>query len=375
MAEFTVDIPQSQLDDLRARVRNARWPERETVPDRSQGVPLDELQELCRYWAEDYDWRRCERALNAYPQSLTEIDGLAFHAIHVPSPHPEAMPLVLTHGWPGSVLEFLDVIAPLTDPVAHGGDAADAFHVVVPSLPGYGFSEQPAKNGWTAARIAAAWAQLMSSFGYEQFGAQGGDWGALVTNALGRHCPERLTGIHLNMPIGAPTDDHSLLSDSDLVALKKLAQFRATGSGYHAEQSTRPQTIGYSLVDSPVGLCGWIVEKLVDWTDGGDLSALSRDAMLDNVTLYWLTATGASSARMYWENRAWVRDPIHVPAGCSLFPGEIVQVPRPYAENMYRDLRYWHEVEAGGHFAAWEQPGLFVDEVRAFFRLVRDQAG
>jgi epoxide hydrolase len=373
MTEFVVDIPESALEELRDRIRRTRWPERETVGDRSQGVPLDELRTLCQYWADGYDWRRCERALNAVPQVRVEIDGVAIHALHVRSPHPEATPLVLTHGWPGSVLEFLEVIGPLTDPVAHGADVADAFHVVVPSLPGYGFSDKPAETGWNADRIAAAWAELMSTLGYGRFAAQGGDWGAIVTTALARHCPERLIGIHVNMPLGARPDDEAELSERDRRAIESMAEFRRSGSGYSAEQSTRPQTIGYALVDSPVALCAWIVEKLVEWTDGGDAAALSRDAMLDNVTLYWLTATGASAARLYWETRIGSsRGPVDVPAGCSLFPGEVVQTARPFAEQVYRDLRYWHEVDAGGHFAAWEQPELFVDEVRSFFRLVRD---
>jgi pimeloyl-ACP methyl ester carboxylesterase len=293
--------------------------------------------------------------------------------VHVRSPHANAVPLVLTHGWPGSIIEFLDVIGPLSDPVAHGGAASDAFHVVVPSLPGYGFSAKPNETGWNADRIAAAWVELMSALGYERFAAQGGDWGAVVTTALARHQADRLIGIHVNMPLGARPEGEVELSERDRNAIEVMREFRRSGSGYSAEQSTRPQTIGYALVDSPVALCAWIIEKLIEWTDGGDAPALSRDAMLDNVTLYWLTATGASAARMYWENRiAASRGPVDVPTGCSLFPAEVVQTPRPFAEQVYRDLRYWHEVGAGGHFAAWEQPALFVDEVRAFFRLVRE---
>ena len=368
MPPFTIAIPDADLDDLRRRIRATRWPEREPVPDHSQGVPLEYLRELCRYWADEYDWRRCERALNALPNERHEIDGLAFHAIHVRSPHEDALPLVLTHGWPGSVLEFLETVEPLTNPA----DPADAFHVVLPALPGYGFSAKPAEPGWNAARTAAAWARLMSDLGYDRFAAQGGDWGAVVTTALARHCPERLVGIHLNMPLGLKPDDDAELTERDQQALAAMARFQREGRGYHIEQSTRPQTVGYSLVDSPVGLCAWIVEKLLGWADDGPVPPLTRDQMLDNVTLYWLTASGASSARYYWENyKAGARDPVDVPTGCSLFPKEILPMPRAWAERMYRDIRYWHEVDVGGHFAAWEQPALFVDEVRKFFRLVR----
>jgi pimeloyl-ACP methyl ester carboxylesterase len=371
---FSIEVPEQVLADLRSRIRATRWPEAETVDDRSQGVPLAELRELCEYWADEsadgYDWRRAERRLNAFPQFRAEIDGVAVHALHVRSPHPAAVPLVLTHGWPGSVLEFLDVIGPLTDPVAHGGDAADAFHVVVPSLPGYGFSDKPVGPGWNTDRIADAWAQLMTGLGYERFGAQGGDWGAVVTTALGRRHPDRVLGIHVNMPIGSRPADIGELTADDQRALERMAEFRKTGSGYSAEHSTRPQTIGYGLVDSPVALCAWIVEKFDEWTD---TKGLPRDAMLDGVTLYWATATGASSARLYWESRVAPspRTAVEVPAGCSLFPGEILQIARPWAQEVYRDLRYWNHVDAGGHFAAWEQPELFTDEVRAFFRLIR----
>jgi pimeloyl-ACP methyl ester carboxylesterase len=365
---FRVEVSDDDLAELRRRIRATRWPEPQTVDDHSQGVPLDYLRELCRYWSDGYDWRRCERALNAFPQLRHDVDGLAIHALHVRSPHDGALPLVLTHGWPGSVLEFLDVIAPLTDPA----DAADAFHLVVPSLPGYGFSGKPSAPGWSAERTAAAWAQLMTDLGYERFAAQGGDWGAVVTTALARHCPDRLAGIHLNMPLGRKPDDDTALSERDQQALAAMARFQREGRGYHIEQSTRPQTIGYALVDSPVALCAWIVEKLLGWADAGTEPPLSKDAMLDDVTLYWLTATGASSARYYWENyRKGRTDPVGVPTGCSLFPGEILPMPRSWADRMYTDIRYWHELDAGGHFAAWEQPALFVDEVREFFRLVR----
>jgi pimeloyl-ACP methyl ester carboxylesterase len=365
---FRVDVSDDDLAELRRRIRATRWPEREPVADHSQGVPLNYLRELCRYWSDEYDWRRCEQALNAHPNLVREIDGLPIHVMHVRSKHDGALPLVLTHGWPGSVLEFLDVIDPLTDPP----DPADAFHVVVPSLPGYGFSGKPTEPGWNAERTAKVWAQLMTDLGYDRFAAQGGDWGAVVTTALGRHCPDRLAGIHLNMPLGRKPEAEAELTERDQRALEAMARFNREGRGYYLEQATRPQTIGYALVDSPVALCAWIVEKLLGWADEGTEPPLPRDAMLDNVTLYWLTATGASSARYYWENvRAPARDPVHVPTGCSLFPAEILPMPRSWAGRMYTDIRYWHEVDAGGHFAAWEQPELFVTEVREFFRLVR----
>jgi pimeloyl-ACP methyl ester carboxylesterase len=290
------------------------------------------------------------------------------HALHVRSPHQDALPLVLTHGWPGSVIEFLDVIEPLTDPP----DGRDAFHLVVPSLPRYGFSGKPTEPGWNPDRIAAAWVGLMGTLGYPRFGAQGGDWGAMVTTALGRNHPGEVLGIHTNMPQGVRPDVRTELTARERRGRDRMTEFRAVGSGYSIEQSTRPQTVGYSLVDSPVGLCAWIYEKLVGWSDNSKGPALTRDAMLDDVTLYWLTATGASSARLYWEWRVGPSEgPVTVPAGVSYFPGEISSVPRSWAEWVYVDLRYWTELDRGGHFAAWEQPELFTDEVRAFFRLLR----
>lgn len=369
---FTVAFPDAALEDLRTRILATRWPERETVSDDSQGVRLEDLRELCRYWVEEYDWRRCERALNAFPQLRTHVDGVGIHALHARSPEPDAVPLVLTHGWPGSVLEFLEVIGPLADPAAHGGDPRDAFHLVVPSLPGYGFSDRPSHRGWNIDRIADAWVSLMAELGYERFGAQGGDWGAFVTTALGRRHPDTVLGIHVNAPVAKRPVDPVELTEEERRRLARADEFNRTGNGYFVEQRTRPQTIGYALVDSPVALCAWIVEKLVDWTDGGPVAALSRDAMLDQVTLYWLTATGASAARLYWEaGQATENGPVTVPAGVSMFPAEIIQNPRAYVEEVYRDLRYWNDVPAGGHFAAWEEPALFVDELRAFFRLLR----
>jgi pimeloyl-ACP methyl ester carboxylesterase len=292
----------------------------------------------------------------------------------VRSPHEGALPIVLTHGWPGSVVEFLDVIGPLTDPVAHGGDAADAFHVVCPSLPGYGFSDRPTEPGWGVERIAGAWATLMGRLGYERYGAQGGDWGSMVTADLGRLDPDHVVGIHLNMVVAAPSAAGGELTEPERAALAAYDEHRRWGTGYSKQQSTRPQTLGYGLVDSPAGQCAWIVEKFWAWTDcdGHPENALSRDQMLDNVMLYWLPATGASSARLYWESFTKPGlDPVAVPTGCSIFPKEIIRPPRRWAEGRFADLRYWNEVERGGHFAAFEQPALFVDEVRSFFRLVR----
>lgn len=373
---FRLEVPEAELQDLRRRLQSTRWPEPETVEDWTQGVPLGYLQELCRYWAEDYDWRRAEQALNSAGQQLLEIDGLDIHFLHVRSPHDRALPLLLTHGWPGSVVEFLKVIGPLSDPAAHGGSAEDAFHVVCPSLPGYGFSGKPSRPGWNVPRIAEAWFSLMERLGYERFGAQGGDWGSAITMAMGATGSDRLAGIHLNMPLADPAALGSLgeLTEREQAAIASFARYRKWDSGYSKQQSTRPQTIGYGLVDSPAGLCGWIVEKFWSWTDcqGHPENMLTRDELLDNVMLYWLPAAGASSARLYWESFGQ-RDftPIPVPSGCSIFPKEIFGISRRWAETRFTDLRYWNELERGGHFAAFEQPELFVQELREFFRLVR----
>jgi pimeloyl-ACP methyl ester carboxylesterase len=371
---FAIAVPDAELDDLRARLRRTRWPEPEPVDDWSQGVPLAYLQDLCAYWADGYDWRATEAELNALPQFRTPIDGLGIHFLHVRSPHPDALPLVLTHGWPGSIVEFLDVIRPLTEP----DDAADAFHVVCPSLPGYGFSDKPSAPGWGVERIAAAWAELMARLGYTRYGAQGSDWGTSVSACLGQQDPAHVAGIHLMPPL-APPDPATFgsLTDGERDALAALAHAREHDSGYSKEHATRPQTIGYALVDSPAGLCAWIVEKLVAWTDGDD--AVSRDRLLDNLMLYWLPRTGASSARLYWESSGrvgeWIegptRDVVAVPAGCTVFPRELQRPSRRWAERRFTDIRYWSEPERGGHFAALEQPARFVDELRAFFRLVR----
>jgi epoxide hydrolase len=379
---FRIEIPEADLRDLRERLGRTRWPEAETVEDWSQGVPLAYLRELCGYWADRYDWRATEARLNALPQFRTEIDGLGIHFIHVRSPHPDALPLVITHGWPGSVIEFMKAIGPLADPAAHGGDAADAFHLVCPSLPGYGFSDKPAQPGWGVERIADAWIRLMARLGYERYGAQGGDWGTTISTGIGQRDPEHVAGIHLNPPLAAP-DPATLddLTESERAALASLEYAREWDSGYSKEHATRPQTVGYGLVDSPAGLCAWIVEKFWSWTDcdGHPENALTRDELLDNLMLYWLAGTGASSARLYWESirkvvERFTRsdvDLVTVPTGCSIFPKETIRPSRRWAERRFTDIRHWNELDRGGHFAAFEQPELFVDEVRSFFRHVR----
>ena len=379
---FRVKVPEADLADLARRLRHTRWPERETVADWSQGVPLAYVQDLCRYWADGYDWRATEARLNALPQFQTEIDGVAVHFIHVRSPRPGALPLVITHGWPGSVLEYLKATGPLTDPASHGGDPADAFDVVLPSLPGYGFSGPPAEPGWGVERIAAAWAELMARLGYQRYGAAGSDWGTSVTACLGRQDPEHVAGIHLVPPLAGP-DPATLgdLTEAERAALAALEHSSQWDSGYSQEHATRPQTIGYALTDSPAALCAWIIEKFWAWTDhDGHLEhVLTRDELLGNLMLYWLPRTGASAARLYWESisqvNRWITevasDPIDVPTGCSVFPGELQRPSRRWAQRRFPDIRYWGEPPRGGHFAAFEQPELFVNEICSFFRLVR----
>lgn len=345
------------------------------MDDWSQGIPLTYVQEVCGYWAEKYDWRAREERLNAWPQFRTGIDGVGIHFVHARSPHEDALPLVITHGWPGSVVEFQKVIGPLTDPAAHGGDAADAFHVVCPSLPGYGFSDKPARPGWGVERIADAWGTLMRRLGYARYVAQGGDWGAMVTTCIGMRDPEGCRAIHLNMPI-APPDPATMgdLSDAEKSALAGIQHYQEWDSGYSKEQSTRPQTLGYGLVDSPAGQAAWILEKFHAWTDcqGHPENAIGRDELLDNVMLYWLPATAASSARLYWESfRNPPMDPVKVPVGCSIFPKEIFRTSRRWAEKRFGTLLHWNELDRGGHFAAFEQPELYVDEVRTAFRSLR----
>ena len=393
---FQVDIPNQALDDLRQRIPVTRWAPKELVEDHSQGVQLATIEALLRYWVSDYDFGRVEARLNALPQFKTEIDGLGIHFIHVKSDHEDALPLILTHGWPGSVIEMLEVIGPLADPTAHGGSAEDAFHLVVPSLPGYGFSDEPTSVGWDPGRVAHAWAELMNRLGYDRYVAQGGDVGAAVTDTMAIQAPDGLAGIHLNFlrrpPLevaaavfgGAPEPEG--LTEEERAAFEPLrAQFM---KGYIAEQGQSPQTIGYALTDSPVGLASWILDHDTDsyekitsaFVDGNPAGGLTRDRILDNITLYWLTATGTSAARMYWEGArataaaaaAGQTPPeVSLPVAFTVFPGEIFQAPRSWAERVYPNLIYFNEVDRGGHFAAWEEPELFTEELRAAFRSVR----
>ncbi|MBS0482511.1 MAG: epoxide hydrolase [Proteobacteria bacterium] len=372
---FTLEIAEPHLDDLRQRLSQTRWPERETVDDWSQGTPLAALKDLLAYWRKDYDWRRCEARLNGLGQFITEIDGLDIHFLHVRSPEPDALPLILTHGWPGSVMEFMGVIEQLADPARFGGRAQDAFHIVAPSLPGFGFSAKPARTGWGVEQIARAWGQLMKRLGYDRWVAQGGDWGSVVTTEIAvQHLPG-CCGIHLNMPLGRPTaDDLASPGPAELKALGALKHYKDWDSGYSKQQQTRPQSLGYGLVDSPAGLAGWIFEKMWAWTDnaGSPFDALNRDQILDNIMLYWLPGTGASSARLYWESFArFVPRPIALPVAVSAFPKEILPAPRKWAERNYKRLVHWGEMDKGGHFAAWEQPEAFVRELRTAFALMR----
>jgi pimeloyl-ACP methyl ester carboxylesterase len=373
---FRIDVSDADLSDLRDRLARTRWPEAETVDDWSQGIPLAYVQELCEYWRTTYDWRAREAALNRFPQFTTELDGLDIHFLHVRSPEPDALPLVITHGWPGSVVEFHKVIGPLTDPVAHGGDAADAFHVVCPSLPGYGFSERPSAPGWKTPRIAAQWAVLMARLGYDRYGAQGGDWGASVTTSIGQQDPDHCAGIHLNMVIAFPDGDMGEPTPEEQAAIAALMHYQKQEAGYSTQQSTRPQTLGYGLVDSPAAQAAWIVEKFYAWTDcdGHPENVLTRDELLDNVMLYWIPGTGASSGRLYWESFndfGTKLGKVQVPMGAMMLPKEIIRPSRRWAELRFADIRQWNELDRGGHFAAFEQPELFVDDVRSFFRQVR----
>jgi pimeloyl-ACP methyl ester carboxylesterase len=385
---FRIDMPDEAIADLGRRIVTTRWPPGELVNDRSQGVQLATIKELARYWATDYDWRKCEARLNALPQFRTEIDGEDIHFIHVRSHHADALPLIITHGWPGSVLEMLEVVGPLTDPAAHGGHAEDAFDLVVPSLPGYGFSGEPAEVGWDPVRIARAWAELMRRLGYTRYVAQGGDQGAAVTDEMGRQAPAGLLGIHLNFLREALGNVGGMpaASQEERTALAAINTFRTSGSAYFLEQATRPQTIGYALLDSPVALAAWMLDHDTDsyykisraFADGQPAGNLTRDHVLDNITLYWLTGTGASAARLYWEGGQAAaaaagkpRAQMKLPVGFTMFPGEIFSAPRSWAEKLYPNLIYFHEADRGGHFAAWEEPQLFSEELRASFRLLR----
>ena len=372
---FHLSIPESQLVDLRRRLELTRWPDRETVGDWSQGVPLAQAKALVEHWLTKYDWRRCEAMLNGLGQFTTEIDGVSIHFLHVRSKHENAMPMIMSHGWPGSVIEFHKVIGPLTDPTAHGGRAEDAFHLVIPSLPGFGFSGKPTAAGWGVEKIASVWAELMQRLGYEHYVAQGGDWGALVTTQLGKLHPAGLAAIHVNLPVVLPADLGHKFSAEEAAMLGALQHYDRWDSGYSKQQSTRPQTVGYGLADSPSGQAMWIYEKFWKWMDcGGDpLSVLAADEILDNVMLYWLSNSAASSARLYWESYhdGFIAVQLVLPVGCSIFAKEIYRAPRSWAERCMSNLMYWNEVPKGGHFAAFEQPGLFVDELRNCFRLVR----
>jgi pimeloyl-ACP methyl ester carboxylesterase len=387
---FSVKIPEAVVADLRQRVLATRWPDKETVNDQSQGVQLAKLQALVRYWGTDYDWRKVEAKLNALPQFTTTIDGLEIHFIHVKSRHPNAMPLLITHGWPGSVLEIVKAIGPLTDPTAHGGTAADAFDVVIPSMPGYGFSEKPKTTGWGPDRIGLAWDVLMKRLGYQRYVSQGGDWGSVVADAMARQAPKGLLGIHVNMPPTVPPDVAKAitlggpapagLSVKEKAAFDSLNTFFSKNAGYGAMMVTRPQTVGYALTDSPVGLAAWMYDKFAQWTySGGEPErSLTKDEMLDGISLYWLTNTAISSAQLYWENNTnnfnaveQKTAEISLPVAVTVFPGEIYQAPKSWTERAYRNLIYFNEVNKGGHFAAWEEPELFAAELRAAFKSLR----
>ncbi len=374
IANFSLQIPQDQIDDLRRRLAATRWPEAETVTDWSQGAPLSKVRALCAYWQTRYDWRRCETRLNALGQYRTVIDGLGIHFLHIRSAVPGALPLLMTHGWPGSVVEFMKVIGPLVDPSAHGGLPSDAFHLILPSLPGYGFSDKPNKPGWGVERISRAWIELMRRLGYDRYVAQGGDWGAAVTTEIARAKPSGCVAVHLNMPLALP-EDTSDATPAEQEYLARFQRFYLRGRGYSALQGTRPQTLGYGLTDSPAGQAAWIYEKFQDWSDcGGDPENIfTLDELLDNIMLYWLPATAASSARLYWESIAhgFRARPVDIPVGLSVFPKELTPVSRRWAEKVYSNLIHFNEMDRGGHFAAMEQPALFVKEIRDCFRRLR----
>ncbi|QTD55348.1 epoxide hydrolase family protein [Parasphingorhabdus cellanae] len=370
--DFQIDIPQSTLDDLETRLAMVRWPDPEPVDDWSQGIPLAYVQQVTDYWRENYDWRRCEAALNHYPQHMTEIDGVDIHFMHIRSPEAAARPLIMTHGWPGSIVEFMDVIGPLTDPVAHGGNAKDAYHLVIPSLPGYGFSGKPTETGWGVEKIASAWDVLMTRLGYDRYFAQGGDWGALVTSAIGVQNLGSCAGIHINLVVvGTPPEEvMKNPTPEEQASLARFSDYQTQGGGYAEIQRTKPQTLGYGLADSPVGQMAWVLEKFQGWSDRATTpdDSFDRDHLLDNIMLYWLNNAGASSARLYRESFGNPNvDPVHLSTGCSIFPNEIMAPSRRWAEQRFKNLQYWGEADKGGHFAAMEVPELFVKEVRSCF--------
>lgn len=375
---FRYHAPQSELDDLRFRLQRTRFPERQTCNGWSQGIPLEKLQALIAYWQSGYDWRRCEARLNGFPQYRTQIDGLGIHFLHVRSPHAQALPLLITHGWPGSVIEFFGLIEILTNPTAHGGRAEDAFHVVAPSLPGFAFSDKPTERGWDVDRTARAWAELMQRLGYSRYVAEGGDWGAWVTTRLAQQRAPGLAGIHLHMPLVFPSTVPANPTPAERRALQEMQYFVTRECGFFQVQETQPQMIGYALADSPAGQLAWIAQILYEFTDnsGDPETALSRDEILDDVTLYWLTDTAASSARFYLENSHLGGNAglVDLPVGYSVFPREIYRPPRSWAQACFPRLVYWHELDRGSHFVQWEQPQVFAQELQACFRLLRQSA-
>ncbi|MEP3225941.1 MAG: epoxide hydrolase family protein [Parasphingorhabdus sp.] len=370
--DFHIDIPQSTLDDLQSRLGMTRWPDPEPVEDWSQGIPLRYVQEVAEYWRDEYDWRRCESTLNAYAHHLTVIDDVDIHFMHIRSPETSARPLIMTHGWPGSIIEFMDVIGPLTDPVSHGGDAKDAYHLVIPSLPGYGFSGKPKETGWNIEKIAQAWDVLMNRLGYDRYFAQGGDWGALVTSVIGVQNLGACAGIHINLVVVGSPPEYIMQNPTpeEQASLARFMEYQTQGGGYAEIQRTKPQTLGYGLADSPVGQMAWILEKFQGWSDSDNTpdDSFDRDRLLDNIMLYWLNNAGASSARLYLESFANPNvDPVQMPTGCSIFPNEIMAPSRRWAEHRFKNLQYWGESSKGGHFAAMEVPELFLGEVRRCF--------
>lgn len=365
---FTIEVADAELDDLIDRLHRTRWPDRELVDDWSQGAPLAYVREVCRHWADVYDWRSREAELNRLDHFITEIDGVDIHFVHRRSPNPDALPLVLTHGWPGSFVEFLKVLGPLADPASHAGDAADAFHLVVPSLPGYGFSGKPTETGWGTTKMAAVWDELMQRLGYDRYVAQGGDWGSAVTTFIGANHADHCAGIHLNMASVRPTGEATTPQAEH--AVRSLEHYMQFDSGYRQQQATRPQTLGYGLADSPAGQAAWILEKFWSWTDcdGHPENVLGRDEMLDDIMIYWISNSATSSARLYWESTARERPDVEVPTGFSVFPKEILPPVREWCETKYGNITFWNEHDKGGHFAAFEQPAAFVTDVRDCFR-------
>ena len=375
---YMIQISNDDLEDLKRRLLSTRWPEKETVEDWSQGIPLSYIKEINEYWLNEYDWRSREEYYNSFPQFITNIEGLDIHFIHIKSPHEEAKPLIISHGWPGSIVEFHKVIKPLIDPVSFGGKAEDAFHLVCPTLPGYGFSGKPSQTGTGVERIAELWDILMNKIGYSKYFAQGGDWGSAITIAIGKQNKGSCQGIHVNMPFAPPTKEAlENPSKRDKIAFEGLGYYQEWGSGYSKQQSTRPQTLGYGLVDSPIGQASWIIEKFYEWTDcnGHPENILNKEELIDNVMFYWLTKSATSSARLYWESFGSFggnpEEKLELPIGCSIFPKEISRTPRSWAEQIYSNIVYWNELKKGGHFAAFEQPEIFINEIRNCFKEMR----